>query len=79
MVAELDDGRYLLGECKWSSSPVGLGVYYGLRDKVSRLREAQYLDRPTYAIFSLAGFRDDLKQTAAREGVLLISGGDLLS
>lgn len=79
MVAELDDGHYLLGECKWSSSPVGLGVYHGLRDKVSRLREAEYLDRPTYAIFSLAGFRDDLKQAAAREGVLLISGGDLLS
>ena len=26
VVAELEDGSYLLGECKWSSSPVGPGV-----------------------------------------------------
>lgn len=79
LVAELGNGHYLFGECKWSSSPVGLGVYYDLRNKVAKLPEAKYQDQPTYAIFSAAGFDQDLKATAAREKVLLISGDDLLA
>jgi len=79
IVAELEDGHYLFGECKWSSAPLGLGVYYDLRNKVANLPEAKYQDQPTYAIFSAAGFDNELKQTPAHDGVFLISGDDLLS
>lgn len=78
LIAELGDGHYLFGECKWSASPVGLGVYYDLRNKVAKLPETKYQDQPTYAVFSAAGFNDDLRATAGRASVLLISGDDLL-
>ena len=79
IMAEMDDGRFLLGECKWSSSPVGVGVYYQLRDKVAGLPEAKYRDKPVFIILSAAGFKDELVQMAGRDGVLLVSGDDLLA
>lgn len=79
VVAELDDGHYLFGECKWSSAPVGPSVYYRLREKVARLPEAKYRDSPTYILFSASGFKDELVQTAGQDGVVLISGDDLLA
>ena len=78
IIAELEDGHYLLGECKWSSSPVGISVYHDLIGKAARLPEAKYKDQPTYIIFSMAGFDDHLRETAQRDGVLLVSGDELL-
>lgn len=78
LMAKLDDGRYLFGECKWSSSPIGIGVYYELREKVAQLPSAKYKENPVYALFSLAGFEDDLMQRAGREGVVLVSGDEML-
>ncbi|MDD3928028.1 MAG: ATP-binding protein [bacterium] len=78
IVAKQSDGRYLFGECKWSSSPIGVGVYYGLREKTAMLTEIEYGDNPLYALFSLSGFDDNLKRIAAEEGLWLVSGDDLL-
>lgn len=78
VMAELSDGRYLYGECKWSSSPVGVNVYYELREKVASLPSARYLASPVYVIFSLAGFDSSLRAVAEREGVVLVSGDELL-
>ena len=78
LMAELGDGRYLLGECKWSSSPVGIGVYYDLREKVAQLPSAKYRDNPVYALFSLAGFDDNLRERAKREEVVLMGGEEIL-
>lgn len=79
ILAELADERFLLGECKWSSSPMGMDVYYGLREKTARLPRPEYRQDPVYALFSAAGFRPDLEETARREAVLLVSGEDLLA
>jgi len=79
IIAELADGRFLLGECKWSSSPVGMEVYYGLREKAARLPRPEYRQNSVYALFSAAGFHPNLEETAQREGVLLVSGEELLA
>lgn len=77
IVGKLNDGEIMAGECKWSSSPVGVGVYYDL------MKKAQLIPLPTgteirYALFSMAGFDLAMIDTAARDGVLLVSGEELL-
>ena len=39
VVGIADGGPLLFGECKFTKKPVGLGVYYKLREKSSRLSE----------------------------------------
>lgn len=77
IMAELADGRYLFGECKWSSSPIGIDVYYELREKVAKLPSAKYRQNAAFALFSLVGFDDILQATARQEGIMLVSGEDL--
>lgn len=78
LVAELDDASMLFGECKWSSKPIGMPVYYGLRDKVAQLPDWRSgVNR--YVLFSLAGFDDDLRVRGTREGIILVAGEDLLA
>ena len=79
IMAELADGRFLVGECKWSASPVGLGVYHGLREKLALLPRAEYKQSPMFALFSAAGFHRELQETAQRDGLLLVSGEELLA
>lgn len=46
----------LVGECKWSSRPVGTNVLRGLEEAAAPLRAACPAARPTYALFSRSGF-----------------------
>ncbi|MBI2844302.1 MAG: ATP-binding protein [Armatimonadetes bacterium] len=78
MIAELADGSYLFGECKWSSSEVGVPVYYSLRDKVARMPE-KYRNSVRYILFSAAGFEESLRATARRDGVVLVDAEDMLA
>lgn len=78
LVAELADGSYLFGECKWSSSPIGVSVYYSLRDKIALMQES-YRRSVRYIIFSAAGFDDALRETAQRDGILLVEAAQLLA
>jgi len=78
LMAELADGRFLFAECKWSSSRVDIRTYYQLRGKVASLPETRYRQEPHYALFSPAGFADELRRAADHEGILLVSGDDLL-
>jgi hypothetical protein len=78
VMAELSDGSYLFGECKWSSSPVGVAVYYALRDKVAQLPD-KYRKSARYILFSAAGFDDNLGATAERDGAILVTGEHLLA
>lgn len=77
MVAELDDGRILTGEVKWSSAPADVDVHLELLRDLEDLaasgqgwaREA--LDAPRSAghlYVSAAGFTDHFRKRAAREG-----------
>lgn len=75
-MGELDDGTLLFGECKWSSSPVGLPVYYSLRDKIAGLPQKASSQNVRHMVFSLAGFDNDLVEAAQRENLILVSGDD---
>ncbi|MHB1000007.1 MAG: DUF234 domain-containing protein [Armatimonadota bacterium] len=78
IAAELDGGRQLFGECKWSSSPVNASVYMELRDKIARLPRLASAENPLYILFSLSGFTDDLQSLSKSQDLILISGSDLL-
>jgi hypothetical protein len=77
-LGDLDDGVTLVCECKWSSSPIGVGVYYDLMRRASLLPPPRENALKRYALLSAAGFDDNLAETAARDDVLLVSGDDLL-
>ena len=82
IMAEMDDGGYLFGECKWSAnSPVGLGVYSGLLTKIAGLPEAKWRDAPICILFSVGGFTPELHSLASdpNERLHLVSGSDLLT
>lgn len=78
IVGNLEDGSILACECKWSSSPVNVHVYYDLMRTSEKLPPSMLKGAFRYMIFSAAGFDKNLIETAARDNVLLISGEDLL-
>lgn len=78
IVGDLDDGTTLACECKWSSSPVGVSVYYELMRKVSLLPPPRGTGLVRHALFSAAGFDESMVETAARDDVILVSGEELL-
>lgn len=81
IVAELQAGSYLFGECKWSAnSPVNLSVYSGLRAKIAGLPDAKWRERPTCVLFSVGGFTPEVYSLAAapEERLFLVAGSDFL-
>ncbi|MCX6380431.1 MAG: ATP-binding protein [Armatimonadetes bacterium] len=81
IVAELSDGTYLFGECKWSANrPTGLSVLSALQAKALSLPEARYRRNPSFVLFTAGQFTPDLKALSKdRENrVFLISGEDLI-
>ena len=81
IMAELQSGGYLFGECKWSAnSPIGLSVYSSLRAKIAGLPEAKWRDEPTCVLFSVGGFAPALHSLASdpEEHLFLVGGDDLL-
>lgn len=72
-----EEGRGVFGECKFWTKPVGENVLAHLEEQAARaLRDASlrpYATRPTYALFSVSGFTEELRAAAAtRADVLLI-------
>jgi hypothetical protein len=66
LVAELDDGTFLFGECKWRPESVTrLNDLSVLQAKVASLPEARWRNRPKYILFALGGFSPELQQLAA--------------
>jgi len=78
IVGSLDDGGILACECKWSSSPAGVGVYYDLMKNAGLIPLPKGTRELRYALFSMAGFDANMADTAVRDGVLLVSGEDLI-
>lgn len=76
VMAELEGGRRLYGECKWSEHrEVGVGTYVDLRAKVAALPE----ERPVeYVLFSLGGFTAELHALATSNPHLHLAPGDRL-
>lgn len=62
---ELEDGRFLFGECKWSrTAKLGPTDFVKLRAKVERLPEDGWRTRARYVLYSLGGFTPDLRAMA---------------
>ena len=72
MVAELADGSHLIGECVWTSSPIGVDVYHKLKEKASRLLGVKYVENASYLIICSAGRDDELKQVAGTNGLYVV-------
>ena len=73
------DGRpaLLLGECKWSSRPVGVNLLEDLKRKGESVAAGQEGARIGYALFARSGFTPALRRQAADEGVWLVSAEEL--
>lgn len=81
IMAELNDGTFLFGECKWSAnSLVGLTDYSRLRAKIAMLPEAKWREGARCILFSVGGFAPEVVSLAANdaERLHLVSGSDLL-
>ena len=55
-----DDDRVLLGECKWTSEPVGHALVSQLREKAERVRWGSSTRDVEFALFSKSGFVEGL-------------------
>lgn len=64
--------KILLGECKWTTRPIGVDVLAGLRDKASRLRQQGPWQQVDLALFARAGFTPEVQSQAEVEGILLV-------
>ena len=72
------DGRsMLLGECKWTNSPVGVDVLNDLKEKIGSNKELAGYERYVLYLFSKSGFTPALKEEAERGGVVLIVAGEM--
>jgi AAA+ ATPase superfamily predicted ATPase len=81
IVAELDTGTFLFGECNWSAqATVGLSVYADLKAKIQSLPDAKWRNDPTCVLFSVGGFAPALRALSEQpeERLHLIEGRDLL-
>ena len=80
-MAELDDGTFLVGECKWRTESITrLNDLSILQAKVASLSEARWRKRPRYILFALGGFSPELVQLAAdaAERLFLVTRPDML-
>jgi AAA+ ATPase superfamily predicted ATPase len=77
LLAELDDGSFLAGECKSGHDPVGPAVLRALADKVATLPTG-VLERSGLAVFSASGFTAEAVQEGEKAGVELVDGGEVL-
>lgn len=80
VLAVSDSERALLvGECKWSTSPVGSDILEDLKRKTQTLQRTKSWDRIIYFLFAKSGFTPALQEQAFKEeDVHLISVKDCL-
>lgn len=79
IAAELADGSYLYGECKWASSPVRRSDLTRLQVKVEQLPHQAWKERVRYILFSAGTFDPKFRHDAQEEGVILVDGEGLYS
>src|SRR5215469_4051435 len=82
LVAELDIGTFLFGECKWrADSLTRLSDLSALQAKVASLPEARWRSKPSYILFALSGFSSELVQLAAdpAQRLYLVAEPDMIN
>lgn len=82
LMAELNDGTFLFGECKWRADRITrLNDLSALQAKVASLPEARWRKQPSYILFTVGDFSPELLQLSNKPGerLYLVKGKDLLS
>lgn len=78
VVAVSDTEKALLvGECKWSNSPVGTGLLDDLKRKAQMLNADGRWKHIRYALWAKSGFTHQLEEVARDERVLLVRAEEL--
>jgi len=67
----------LVGESKWNVNPVGGNVLEDLQRAVRFLQVEGDWERVYFALFARSGFTPALRESATREGVVLVEPEDL--
>lgn len=75
--ADRDVFRFLVGECKWWRSPVGVNVLEKLKWNLHYLPDS-IRENARLVLFGSSGFTPALRRRAAGERVVLVSGKELL-
>ncbi len=73
-IAGIDEqtGTLLLGECKWTNTPVGEGLLDDLESLAPEVRWHGTDRAVSYALFARSGFTDNLEATAAQRADLTL-------
>ena len=66
----------LVGECKWSATPIGMDVLSELKRKAAQL---PIRGQPLWVLASRSGFAAEVHDAAAEGGVLLVSPGEMFN
>ena len=75
IVAVGSDDELILGECKWTASPVGSSVLAALRRRAALINGGEAA--PLF-IFSRSGFKDELRSEAEKDArVCLVTLADM--
>ena len=81
LVAELDHGTFLFGECKWRADSVTRLIdLAALQAKVASLPEARWRNKPSYILFAFSGFSPELLKLASdpAERLHLVAEPDMI-
>jgi hypothetical protein len=79
IVAPLEAGGTLFGECKWSAkTPADTDVHSDLQRKVARIPEPAWLVDPSYILFSVGDFTDRLRSISANDPRIMLVDGAML-
>ncbi|MBX7236393.1 MAG: ATP-binding protein [Caldilineales bacterium] len=77
-VMAVGEDDLLVGECKWSTKPVGENILDELMRKATLLKTSGDPKRVHYALFARAGFTPALRDRASAQGVRLVALDDLM-
>lgn len=81
LIAELAEGGYLIGECRWHArSMLDVRAYTELAAKAAALPHGSWSENATFVLFSTLGFTPALRAIAAEPAnrLALVDGADLL-
>jgi len=71
-VVAVGSGRILVGECKWTTKPIGLNILESLKEKAKRVPLPKQSASVGYALFARSGFTEELRHQAIQEEILLV-------
>jgi hypothetical protein len=79
IVAISDSERsVLLGECKWSSRPVGVNIWRELEMKAQEQFVGKRFKHVHYVLFSKKGFTSAMREEAKGRGIRLIEPQEMV-